>query len=66
MESGGHGRGERVTSVDHQGYQESHRTRGNDEALERNRIGAGVPRRALGMHPPFVPFASRRDQPMYL
>ena len=33
MESGGHGRGERVTAMDHQGYQESHRTRDNDEAL---------------------------------
>ena len=33
MESGGHGRGERVTAMDHQGYQESHCTRGNDEAL---------------------------------
>ena len=44
MESRGHGRGERITTVDHQGYQESHRTRGNDEALERKRIGASVPR----------------------
>ena len=35
VESGGHGRGERVTAMDHQGYQESHRTRGNDEALEK-------------------------------
>ena len=35
VESGGHGGGERVTAMDHQGYQESHRTRGNDEALEK-------------------------------
>ena len=44
MESGGYGGGERVTAMDHQDYQESHRTRGNDEALERKRIGASVPR----------------------
>jgi hypothetical protein len=41
VESGGHGRGERVTAMDHQGYKESHRTRGNDEALG-EKISASV------------------------
>jgi hypothetical protein len=55
VECGGHGRGERVTAMDHQGYQESHRTRSNDEALGK-RIGASVPRCWRGVHPPFLSF----------
>jgi len=65
VESGDHGRGERVTAMDHQGYQESHRTRGNDEALVKS-IGTSVPTLLACTLLPFVPFALRRDQLMYL
>jgi hypothetical protein len=47
VESGGHGGGERVTAMDHQGYQESYRTRGNDEAL-----GSVQVCRTVGVYPP--------------
>jgi hypothetical protein len=65
VESGGHGRGERVTAMDYQGYQESHRTRGNHEALGKK--GSVQVCRAVDVYPPsLAPFASRRDQLMYL
>jgi len=54
VESGGHGGGERVTVVDHQGDQEPYLTRGNDEALE-IMTGAALLERTLI---PSVPFAS--------
>jgi len=58
VESGGHGRGERVTAVDHQGDQESYRTRGYDETLE---IMTGVALLEYTLIPS-VPFASWRGQ----
>ena len=69
MESGGHGRGERVTAMDHQGYQESHRTRGNDEALG-GKGSVQVCRAPWAWGAPslpfVVPFASQRRRLMYL
>ena len=56
MEGRGHGRGERVTAVDFQGYQESRRTRGNDEALGGGRTGVSAALLARTLLP-FVPFA---------